>query len=35
MAQQVKNQTSIREYAGFFPGLVQWVKDQVLPQAAA
>ena len=30
-AQQVKNPTSVREDAGLFPGLVQWVKDLTLP----
>ena len=35
MAQQVKNRTSIREDADLIPGLAQWVKDLVLPQAAA
>ena len=35
VAQQVKNQTSIHEGAGLIPGLVQWVKDLVLPQVSA
>ena len=35
MAQQVKNPHSIHEVAGLVPGLIQWVKDLVLLQAAA
>ena len=35
VAQQVKNMTSIYEDVGLIPGLVQWVKDLALPQAAA
>ena len=35
MAQQVKNPTSIHADAGLIPGLAQWVKDLVFPQAAA
>ena len=34
MAQQVKNLTSTHEDMGSVPGLAQWVKELVLPQAA-
>ena len=33
MAQRVKDQHSLCEDASSIPGLVQWVKDLVLPQA--
>ena len=35
VAQQVKNPTSFHKDAGSIPGLTQWVKDLVLPQAKA
>ena len=35
MALWVKNLTSIDEDVGLIPGLAQWIKDLVLPQAAA
>ena len=34
VAQCVKNPASIHEDLGLIPGLAQWVKDLVLPQAA-
>ena len=34
MGQWVKNPTSIHEDVGLTPGLVQWVKDLALLQAA-
>ena len=34
VTQWVKNPTSIHEDEGLIPGLVQWVKDPVLSQAA-
>ena len=33
VSQQVKNTTSIPKDMGLIPGLVQWVKYPVLPQA--
>ena len=33
VAQRVTNPTSIHEDAGSIPGLDQWIKDLVLPQA--
>ena len=33
VVQQVKNPTSIHEDMGLIPGLLQWVKGLVLPQA--
>ena len=35
MAHWVKNQTSIHEDLSSIPGLTQWVKDPVMPQATA
>ena len=35
MAQWVKNPKSIHEDEGSTPGLAQWVKNTVLPQAVA
>ena len=35
VTQQVKEPTSIHVDAGLIPGLTQWVKDLMLPQAAA
>ena len=34
MAQQVRNPNSSHEDAGLIPGLIQWVKDPKLLQAA-
>ena len=33
VAQQIKNQHSVHEAAGYISGLTQWVKDSALPQA--
>ena len=35
VAQQDKNWTSLCEDEGLLPGLAQWVKDVLLPQATA
>ena len=35
VAQQVKNPDSVCEDLGSIPGISQWVKDPLLPQAAA
>ena len=35
MAQWLTNPTRNHEVVGLIPGLAQWVKDLVLPQAAA
>ena len=35
VAQWVKNPTSIHEDVGLSPDFAHWVKDPVLPQAAA
>ena len=35
MAQWVKSQHSVCEDAGSIPGLAQWIKNPVLPQAEA
>ena len=35
VGQGIKNPTSIQEDVGSIPGLIQWVKDLVLPQAAS
>ena len=35
VAQRVKNLTSIHEDVDLIPGLAQWVKDPMFPQAVA
>ena len=35
VAQQVKDPTRVHQDVGLIPGLAQWVKDLVLPQAEA
>ena len=35
MVQQIKDVTCLREVVSLIPGFIQWVKNPVLPQAAA
>ena len=35
VVQQIKDVTCLREVVSLIPGFIQWVKNPVLPQAAA